>query len=548
MDHPATTLADLSAESAALRRDLEERTAELAECRRLLHAVMEASPSAIYIKDLQGRFILVNQRAAALMGHAPDELIGKTDLELFPAEFVARWRSGEQEVLRTGQPVEQEEQAPQPDGVHTFCSYRAPIRDGQGTIYAISGISTDITAQRRSEQAAQQSQRWLQLVIDSLPSAVFWKDRQLVFGGCNRRFADLAGLPSPEAIVGKTDYDLPWAATEADSYRAYDRTVMDSGAAQLHIVETQLTAKGEQIWLDTNKIPLRGQDGAVIGVLGTFEEITAQKRTEEALRASQLLLESIIKHLPVAVFLKAADDGRFVLWNKASEQIFGIGADQIVGKTDHDLFPHTQADEFRAKDLQVLESGVAEIIPEELVESPTLGPRLVRTIKVPIMDEGGRPSHLLGISTDLTEVKVAADERATLQAQMIEAQQHALRELSTPLIPLSRQVVLMPIIGSVDSRRARQVMETLLEGIATTKATIAIIDITGVQVVDTQVANAFVQAARAVQLLGAQIILTGIRPEVAQTLVQLGVDLQSMRTLGSLQAGIAYAFSVGRGA
>jgi rsbT co-antagonist protein RsbR len=125
--------------------------------------------------------------------------------------------------------------------------------------------------------------------------------------------------------------------------------------------------------------------------------------------------------------------------------------------------------------------------------------------------------------------------------ETIRAQNAALAELSTPLIPISDDVTVMPLIGAVDSRRAQQVMETLLEGIAQTRARVAILDITGVPVVDTQVANALIRAAQSVKLLGAQVILTGIRPEVAQTLVGLGADLSAITTRSSLQSGIAYA-------
>jgi rsbT co-antagonist protein RsbR len=141
----------------------------------------------------------------------------------------------------------------------------------------------------------------------------------------------------------------------------------------------------------------------------------------------------------------------------------------------------------------------------------------------------------------MTEEQRAEVERAHLQAQVIEAQQAALRELSTPLIPLSENVVLMPLIGSIDTQRAQMVMEALLEGVAAYQADIALLDITGVQVVDTQVANALIHAAQAVKLLGARVILTGIGSPMAQTLVHLGVDLSDLMTMSSLQMGVAYA-------
>jgi len=130
-----------------------------------------------------------------------------------------------------------------------------------------------------------------------------------------------------------------------------------------------------------------------------------------------------------------------------------------------------------------------------------------------------------------------------MQQEIIAAQQSALRELSTPLIPILEGVVAMPLIGAIDSARAQQIMETLLEGIGEKRASIAILDITGVRVVDTQVANALIRTAQAAQLLGARVILTGITPEVAQTLVQLGVNLSSVLAHSTLQSGIAYALA-----
>ena len=112
--------------------------------------------------------------------------------------------------------------------------------------------------------------------------------------------------------------------------------------------------------------------------------------------------------------------------------------------------------------------------------------------------------------------------------ERLRRQEEALRELSTPLIPISDRLVVMPLIGAINSRRAQQVMEALLHGLAQRSVDRVILDITGVLVVDTQVANALVSAAQAVQLLGATVILTGIRPEVAQTLVGLGIQLRGI--------------------
>lgn len=145
----------------------------------------------------------------------------------------------------------------------------------------------------------------------------------------------------------------------------------------------------------------------------------------------------------------------------------------------------------------------------------------------------GHPVEIVGSRQDITEHRQSA--------QIIEKQATALMELSTPLIPISDDVLVMPLIGMMDTMRAHQVLDTLLSGIGKSRARIAILDITGVGIVDTQVANMLITAARAAQLLGAKVVLTGIRPEVANTLVGLGAELSDIVTRGTLQSGIQYA-------
>jgi rsbT co-antagonist protein RsbR len=129
----------------------------------------------------------------------------------------------------------------------------------------------------------------------------------------------------------------------------------------------------------------------------------------------------------------------------------------------------------------------------------------------------------------------------TQQASEIEAQRDMIRELGTPILPLHEGVIAMPLVGALDSYRATLVLERLLEAISAKQADIVILDITGVPVVDTGVANYLLQTARAAQLIGAQVVLVGIGAEIAQTLVQLGVNLSQLKVYANLQAGISYA-------
>jgi ribose transport system substrate-binding protein len=140
----------------------------------------------------------------------------------------------------------------------------------------------------------------------------------------------------------------------------------------------------------------------------------------------------------------------------------------------------------------------------------------------------------------LNDLVVSTEAQQRLQQEIIAAQESIIRELSSPIIPITDEILVMPLIGTIDSARSQQIMEAMLAAISRSGARALILDITGVAVIDTNIANYLLQAARAVQLLGAQVLLVGISPEIAQTIVQLGIDLGSVRTQSTLQAGLEY--------
>jgi rsbT co-antagonist protein RsbR len=125
--------------------------------------------------------------------------------------------------------------------------------------------------------------------------------------------------------------------------------------------------------------------------------------------------------------------------------------------------------------------------------------------------------------------------------RVIRQQQEAIRELSTPVLQVRERLLILPIIGVIDAQRARQLTEQLLRGIRTNRAKVVVIDITGVAAMDATVANHLVQTVEASRLLGATVIVTGLSPEIAQTIVTIGVDLGKMNTVGDLQGGIEQA-------
>ncbi|HEY0602731.1 MAG TPA: PAS domain-containing protein [Herpetosiphonaceae bacterium] len=259
---------------------------------------------------------------------------------------------------------------------------------------------------------------------------------------------------------------------------------------------------------------------------------------ENALRDRQRLLDGIVNNSPAVIYVKTPEN-RLLLVNRLYARVVQRDVEDLIGKTEDEIYPPEVVAAWRESDRQLFASGKPMQFENIFVIDGEQHDFL--TMQFPLYDEEGAPYAICGVSTDITDLKRAERERETLQNEVIAAQQAVLREMSTPLIPLADDIVLMPLIGSLDSSRAQQVMETLLEGITEHVASIAILDITGLPVIDTQVANALLQATKAVRLLGSEVILTGISPRVAQTLIGIEADLSTIKTPGTLQSGIAYA-------
>ncbi len=138
--------------------------------------------------------------------------------------------------------------------------------------------------QHEAQDEGGTEESFLQLVLDTIPAAVFWKDRDLKFLGCNRQFAADAGFKRPSRVIGKTDQDMPWTSEDTEEYVSVDRRVIEANEPQLKIQERQLRADGTHAWVETNKVPMHNSQGEVIGIFGSYEDITERKLAELSLQ------------------------------------------------------------------------------------------------------------------------------------------------------------------------------------------------------------------------------------------------------------------------
>ncbi len=213
-------------------------------------------------------------------------------------------------------------------------------------------------------------------------------------------------------------------------------------------------------------------------------------------------------------------------------------------------FPHNQVDMNGLQSKMQAEEDGNKWHPDDFLFIPLYDPddEIVGLISVDDPSDGNRPTQdsLLPLELFATQIAAMLESLRNLQKQeemidQLQRQQEVVLELSTPVIRIWDQVLVLPLIGSVDSTRAQQIMENVLIKISETGASIVIIDITGVPVIDTMVASNIIKTVSATRLLGAMTIITGINPEIAQTLIHLGVDLSDINTQSNLAKGIQMA-------
>ncbi|MHB8164551.1 MAG: PAS domain S-box protein [Methanoregula sp.] len=264
--------------------EIRRKEHELRESEERFRKLVEISPDAVFLHR-DGKIIYANPAAQTLLGASnPGEVTGKVILDFVDPAFHGIIRENIQKDLDG-------ELSPQMELSMLRLDGKPVIVEGRGVKTSIDGQPAvmvtlrDITDRKQAEEKLFNSRQMLQLVLDTIPVRVFWKDRDLVFLGANQALARDAGFTNPEDLFGKTDYDTAFAAT-ADQYQADDLQVMETGTPKLDFEERQERRGGSQAWLRTSKVPLRNKSGDVIGILGTYEDITERKILEDELNAT----------------------------------------------------------------------------------------------------------------------------------------------------------------------------------------------------------------------------------------------------------------------
>ena len=261
------------------------------EMRQLFYeSLFNRFPEIIIILDENANIIDISENALKVLGPETkkEDLIGKNGFQFIAPKYLERARKDYEKALKKGFLRDITYKFMIDDSSFFYGKLSATlIQDKEGIPQYFIAIIRDITQEKQKSTDLVKSKEMFQLVLDNIPQFIFWKDINSVYLGCNRNFARVAGVGDPKNIIGKTDSDLPWEKSQAESFFEIDRLVMESNKPEYHIIEPLLQADGKKAWVDTNKIPLHDSEGAVVGLLGTYEDITERVLAKKALEQSE---------------------------------------------------------------------------------------------------------------------------------------------------------------------------------------------------------------------------------------------------------------------
>jgi len=306
----------------------------LKESEQRLLSIMDSSPSIMFLKDRQGRYLYVNPSFQTLCGLTPAEVVGKKDSELFPLPQADAFRSNDLNVFLSEMPIEFEETAIHDDGPHTSIATKFPLRDTQGNVYALCGIVTDITERKRAEEALRRSEARLQAVIESMDDIVLEIDDQGVYVNVWTTNDKLLPRPKIEIIGQRVGFAFG-EGFASPILEAIPRVIANGRAESLEF--TMGSSEGQR-WFLGRMSAIRPEAGARKSVCFLIRDITNLKRTEVALRENQALFEGLFESSPDAI-LTTTPEGTIARLNAQTEKLFGYRREELVGKSIEVLVP-----------------------------------------------------------------------------------------------------------------------------------------------------------------------------------------------------------------
>ena len=380
-------------------RVLERRRLESVE--KAYHSLSEAIPMSIVRKDDKGRILYANKNYCKTSEMELDELIGKTSFDLFPADIARRFTEKDQEVLKQRELFRTTEKHSRPGNKTAYIeSFTVPVLDHDGNAIGYQVVYHDISKKKHLETASDRERYLLKALLDAIPHMVYFKDSQSRFIRVSQSLAKRFDLESADDMVGLSDADL---MSDAEQFLLDEQALFKGEIEILEKEENAILADGANMICLTTKLPLKDLKGNPVGTFGISRCITEQKMAEAELSRERDRLKTIIDNVPDLIFLKDRH-GRFINGNQALvDAVKADSIDDVIGKTDFDFWPPEMAANYVADDQMTMREGKPLFNQQEKTSDADGNEMWLLTSKVPLFDDDGEVTGLVGIARDITK-------------------------------------------------------------------------------------------------------------------------------------------------
>ncbi len=384
--------------------DITARRRAEADLKRARFSIDQATSSIIWIlKD--GSFVDFNPAFCELLQYTRQELLKLKVSDIDPLYNVDEWPR-HWENLKQQQSLTFTTRQIRKDGKVLDVEVQAHYIEFEGEEFNCAFIN-DISARKQIHEELQNSYRFQQAVLNNIPSGVFWKDRNLNYLGINSFVKKIANYQTDEEVIGKSDFDFPWRA-QAEQLREDDRFVIDNNISKINYIETLEDAQGKIHYNEVSKVPLIDDEGNVIGVLGTFRDVTEQRETELALKKSEKLLKGVVQNASAIIYILDRQ-GMFQLSEGLGLAALGLKPGQVIGLSVFEMY----------KDFPEITDPIRKALEGKAIENEvSVGGLTFSSRFTPLQDENGSITGLLCVSFDITSRKKMEDELNRLNNEL----------------------------------------------------------------------------------------------------------------------------------
>jgi len=394
----------LAMKDITFRRQIEEEKRkteqEIRNSEYRFRTLAEASFEGIALTE-NGVIIDLNDQLAKMYGYERKELIGKPFIDIIVPEF----HTGVKEMIQSDERDSFEILGICRDNTMISLEIRRRstlMNRKELQIFTIR----DITERKKIEEELKNEKAFLDALMDNIPDSIYFKDRQCRIMRVNRKEMQDLNISDMNMIIGKTDEELFGEEFGRETMLS-EQHLMESGEPVIGLIENRKLKNRQSNWTSTTKVPLRNINDDIVGLVGITREINEIMKVQEELKSERTLLRTLIDNIPDYIYIKDTE-GRYIIGNNAIIKNFGYSLEEnLIGKTDFDLFPDELAKQYREYEQKIIRSGKGIYDHEgpAIDQSKKEKERWISTTKVPIWDIMGNVIGTVGIGRDITERK-----------------------------------------------------------------------------------------------------------------------------------------------